>query len=266
MEALVILNYILLIGILFVLFFLNRNIKKNESEIFEWGDLQSIKEQIISQINIGLDIQTKARGEIQDNYFEHKEHLDNLEIELKKLHSINSHFEDTQRKSVKSIQEKISKNHSEVILNQGILSDNQIKQNQDLLRLGNKIECEFDIIEKQYVFLRNKMNPILDANSIAYSDLQKKYDILFAQKSHIHLQKQLDVVSAERNQLRAELNKHKEKKDKIETERFNQLEKEKEKQKAEAEAEAKKKGRPVGQKNSPTHKAGRPKKNNNTKK
>lgn len=122
------------------------------------------------------------------------------------------------------------------------------------------MDAELQVIEKQYVFLRNKMNPILDSNSVAYSDLQKKYDKLVAQKSHIHLQKQLDVVSAERNGLRDILNKQKDKQDKIETERVNQLQKQK------AEAEAKKKGRPVGQKNSPNHKAGRPKKNNNTKK
>lgn len=237
-----VINFIVL-GILIVeQFVIAKKIHYIKNEI---DDVVSNQQNTKMQIS---EIDSLSRGMIWDVEKNKKSIIDEVD-DLRNLF-------DTIEKSQKAL----STSNKKIMEGQEIITENQQTLNLELIRIEDKLDSEFSVIDRQYCYLRNKMNPILDSNSVAYADLQKKYDILSAQKSHIHLQKQLEVVSAERNQLREELNKRKEIKDKILTEQFIQAEKQKEKEKE--KSEVKKKGRPVGQKNSPDHKAGRPKKTN----
>lgn len=97
-------------------------------------------------------------------------------------------------KSISDIAQKITFNQTDISENQNII-------NNKLFAVIGRLE----LIEK--IIKPLNVKDIVDIKNTAYKDLKSKYDVLMGQKSHIHLQRQIDVLAQERKDLQYSITK-----------------------------------------------------------
>jgi chromosome segregation ATPase len=167
------------------------------------------KNEFIDLIN-SVKFQDKTIQEIHNKFSSLQEKINSQKIYLAtEIDDVRSSI-DTMDKNNKTLFKKVTDN-------QTTLSQNQDLLNENAFRLDIKLELIEDLKIKM-ANLTKRFAPMLGVQTSAYEELKQKYDILMGQKSHIHLQRQIDVLVQERNNLKEALEKKKSKENKVEKE------------------------------------------------